>query len=471
MRHSRISIKKQRLKYVLSDWLTGGIAFFLFNICRYYKLGPTESLGDYLFSNKLIIEDIIFPLLMPCIYWLSGYYNRPFGKSRLQEFLTTFNSSAINTVIIYFTLLINDRTGERILSYELIAILFGLLFLFTYFGRIIITQNTISHFKAHQWEFRTLIIGNSATARSTAKRLSEGQSRLGYHIIGYLSLPGEKDVADVEKVYSPDDIEQLCQAGEVDQFVIVSETCEEEEILNIVYKLYHYELPVKIAPDTYSFVTSAVRLNDIYADPFVDLTTPAMSEASKNVKRTMDVLLSMTALLLLSPLFAVISVLVKTESKGGVFYRQERIGRQQRPFMINKFRTMMADAEKEGPRLSEEGDPRITKTGRILRKYRLDELPQFWNVLKGEMSIVGPRPERAYYISQILERAPYYALVFQVRPGITSWGMVKFGYATNVDEMVERTRYDLVYISSMSLFVDLKIMIYTVKTIFTGAGM
>ena len=131
---------------------------------------------------------------------------------------------------------------------------------------------------------------------------------------------------------------------------------------------------------------------------------------------------------------------------------------------------MITEAEIDGPRLSSDDDPRITKIGKWMRKYRLDELPQFWNVLKGEMSIVGPRPEREFYIKQIIEKAPYYTLVCQVRPGITSWGMVKYGYASNVEQMVERTRFDLIYLANMSLSLDCKILIYTIKTVLGGEG-
>ncbi|MDE6291532.1 MAG: sugar transferase, partial [Muribaculaceae bacterium] len=168
--------------------------------------------------------------------------------------------------------------------------------------------------------------------------------------------------------------------------------------------------------------------------------------------------------------FLVLAVKVKTDSKGPVFYTQERIGLKERPFQIIKFRTMRTDAEAQGPQLSNDDDPRVTKSGKVMRKYRLDELPQFWNVLKGEMSIVGPRPERKYFINKIIRKAPYYTLLYQARPGITSWGMVKYGYASDVDEMIERSKYDLLYISNMSILVDLKIMLYTVMTILEGKG-
>ena len=205
-------------------------------------------------------------------------------------------------------------------------------------------------------------------------------------------------------------------------------------------------------------------------EPLVDISSPSMSQSTINLKRCGDVFVSAVTLALLAPLFAVLAIAIRFDSVGPVFYRQERIGYHKRPFKILKFRTMRIDAEKAGPQLSTANDPRITRLGHLMRKYRLDELPQFWNVLIGDMSIVGPRPEREFFIRQILERAPYYALIHQVRPGITSWGMVRHGYASDVNGMIERLQYDLLYLANVSLMVDLKIMMYTVRTVVTGKG-
>lgn len=229
-------------------------------------------------------------------------------------------------------------------------------------------------------------------------------------------------------------------------------------------------MDVKITPATFSYITYGIHLNDIYGEPLVELTSPRISESTKNVKRTLDVLISGIALILLSPLYLATALCVKMSSPGPVIYSQERAGLRRKPFRIYKFRTMRQDAEKNGPALSTAKDPRITKTGSILRKYRLDEIPQFWNVFKGDMSLVGPRPEREYFIREIVKEAPYYNMIHQVRPGITSWGMVKFGYASNIQDMVRRAQFDLVYLQNMSILVDFKIIIYTIKTVLSGVG-
>lgn len=473
----KLSNVKQRWKYVVCDYATSSLAFFIFNICRYYlllgegSLGYGDSLWDYVFSEKLVLEQVFIPLGMLGIYWLSGYYNLPFGKSRLQELITTLFSSLINSTLIYLVLLINDQTGKRTINYELLAVLVSSLFILPYIGRAILTSRATSRFRDHMWEFRTLIVGNTPEARQAARRLAEAKSRSMVNVVGYLALPGEEVLVAGEKVFPIEKADEICRRLEIDQLVIPAGSFNEERVLGLLYRLFHLDLPIKIAPDTLSYVTSAIRLQDIFGEPFIDLTTPAMSESAKNVKRMMDVVVSVMVLTLLSPVYLLLAILVKTDSEGPVFYSQERIGLKQKPFRIYKFRSMRVDAESGGPALSEENDPRITKVGRFFRKYRLDELPQFWNVLKGEMSIVGPRPERRFFIEQIMKKAPYYTLVYQVRPGITSWGMVKYGYASTVAEMVERTRYDLIYMSNMSIYVDIKILIYTVKTVITGRGL
>lgn len=463
--------RNQRLKYVIVDFVTSTIAFFIFNICRSLILDDGQSVYSYLTSTKLVVEQCVAPFLMLGIYWLSGYYNHPFGKSRLQELFTTLCSAMINTGLIFLILLINDRLSTRITNYELLLISLGLLFLFTYCGRIAITAAGIRRFRNGELSTNCIIVGNSVKARETARKLTEPKSRLNHQVIAFVSVPGETQVEDDATVYEFSQLQEICEKKHADQVIISLENYDDKRVMSILNILFPLEIPVKIAPDIFSFVTAAIKTKDIYAEPFVDLTSPSLTESSQNVKRLLDVILSGILLLICSPLMAVAAILVRRASPGPAIYRQQRIGKHQRPFTIYKFRTMCQNAEGGTPMLSQHDDPRITSIGKVLRKYRIDELPQLWNVIKGDMSMVGPRPEREYFIRKIMEQAPYYALIYQVRPGITSWGMVKYGYASNLEQMIERTRYDLIYITNMSIFIDMKLLIYTIDTVITGRGM
>ena len=474
MKGEHYSINAQRCKYVVTDYVTTSLAFFLFNIFRYYYIQSAHNiapdLGSYLLTHKIVLEQIFVPLGLMGVYALSGYYNSPFVKSRLSEFSSTFYSAMANSVLIYLFMLINDSSGMRRKDYLTIIVLFGLLFSLTYIGRLIITASVIRKLRRREWNYVTLIVGNSKAARKIYDRLRNAHSVWGYEVAGFVRIPGEREVQDDLPVFDLDEVERVCRTHKVDQIILAPERRSDKGVMAMLGRLFPIGLPVKIAPDLLSYITGNIRLNDLMGVPLVDLTSPRMNEFQKNVKRVFDISASVMTMIVLSPVLAWISVMVKIGSKGPVIYSQERIGKKQKPFKIYKFRSMRMDAEADGPQLSSENDSRITPFGKIMRKYRLDELPQFWNVIRGDMSLVGPRPERDFFIRQIIQEAPYFGLVFQVRPGVTSLGMVKFGYASDVEQMVERSRYDLIYLNNMSLSTDAKIMIYTVKTVLTGKG-
>lgn len=460
------------MKYVLTDYITSAIALFIFNIYRYYvldlKVFGIPAVEYYIFGRQMIAEVIFLPFAMLGIYWLSGYYNHPFNKSRLQEMMTTLASSLLNTLLFYFLFLTNDM--DKVLSKNLYVLLglFILIFIFPYMGRYFLTSCSIRKIRRKKLSFRTLIVGNSAKAHATADMLRNSVALMGYDVLGFVDIPGEEkyDNSGISFI----DIEKKVIELNISQIIISPEGFNDTRILDLLSRLYTLPVDVKITPATFSYITYGIHLNDIYGEPLVELTSPRISESTKNVKRTLDVLISGIALILLSPLYLATALCVKMSSPGPVIYSQERAGLRRKPFRIYKFRTMRQDAEKNGPALSTAKDPRITKTGSILRKYRLDEIPQFWNVFKGDMSLVGPRPEREYFIREIVKEAPYYNMIHQVRPGITSWGMVKFGYASNIQDMVRRAQFDLVYLQNMSILVDFKIIIYTIKTVLSGVG-
>jgi exopolysaccharide biosynthesis polyprenyl glycosylphosphotransferase len=461
---------KQAGKYILSDFISASVAWLLFNILRYEVFAIDEgadSLLDYLQYPGMLGGQVVIPLFWLVLYYFSGYYNKPFGKSRLTELFSTFITVLIGTVFVFFALLLDDIPRSIDIYYKLFFGMFGLQFFITYIPRLLITQSGMRKIKNREWAMKVLIIG----AGGKAVRIAHDLYRLGYDICGFVSEDERTPVkADRNQVLGTvEDIPVLMEKENVDEIVLAVESKNNKALLGILYSLYRYKRPIKVLADRFNML-SKIQLRTIRGIPLVDVTDNNFSPAEQNIKLFLDKVCSVVALLLLSPLFAYIAWRVKKDSPGPVFFRQERIGYLGQPFWMYKFRTMYVNAEENGPSLSSEDDLRVTPFGRIMRKYRLDELPQFWNVLKGDMSLVGPRPERKYFIDEIVKTAPYYYLLHNVRPGITSLGMVKYGYAASVDKMVERMEYDILYYENMSLTLDLTILIYTVKTVITGKG-
>ena len=466
---------RQRIKYVVGDYVMSNLAWFLFNCVRWLAgtVVGWPYLVSYLKSDMVLLGQLFFPLLMMVTYAFSGYYNNVCRKSRIQELLTTFASSGINTLLIFFMALINDVIGVRSADYKMILILWALIFGLVYLVRAIITNIASRQIKSRKWTFPTLIIGSGSAAVAFANKLNSKRQFSGHDIKGFVNIPGENPVkGNPLPLYELDEVKEVCEQLGIWELIVVPSREDTHRTMEAINKLFHIGLPILISPEYFNKMQTTVTISDLYGEPLVNISRSSMSDSGKNIKRAMDIVISLVALVALLPVFAIVALIIKRTSPGPIFYLQERIGLHNKPFQIIKFRSMVQNAEQAGkPQLSSDDDPRITPFGRFMRKYRIDELPQFWNVLKGEMSLVGPRPERKFYIDQIIPFVPAYALLHQVRPGITSMGMVKFGYAKNLDEMLERVKYDLMYLNNASLINDLKILIYTIKIVFTGRGM
>ncbi len=470
-----ISESRQRALYVTCDYIAANVAWLLFNVVRYYFIFTNQisyaSLWAFLTSHQLVVGQIAFPIMMVGIYYLSGYYNKVFLKSRLQEIVSTISTAFIGSLAIYFIALIDDEIADRLRNYDLIIILMGCLFGIVYLSRFFITQIATHNIHRRVWSFNTLIVGTSQAAVKLEEKLRTSKKSMGFNILGYVeSCEGHESRKLNLPIYELDRLPQLCEELEIKNLIIIPHRHGMKATMSLINQLFPLDLPMYISPDLYHLLTTKARVSNVVGEPLVDISRAEMSDSTINLKRVSDIIVSLLALIAISPILLTLAILIKRDSDGPVIYKQKRIGYHKKPFNIYKFRSMRVDAEAYGPTLSTLDDPRITKIGKIMRKYRLDELPQFWNVLKGDMSLVGPRPEREFYIKQIVAKAPYYSLIHQVRPGITSWGMVKYGYASTVDEMISRLKYDLLYIENVSFAVDLKILFYTVHTVLTGKG-
>lgn len=417
--------RKQQLTYILADLLSAEVVWLCFLWFRWLvNDGKVFGIDTILIPTFNFYPPlIIYPLVCVMIYYLSGYYLRPFRKNAAKEFATTFWSAVFISLLFFFIIIIDDE----VINYERylisLAVLFVLQFTISYIPRFIITRIS-----------RKTAIYRTRTIHS---------------------------IAEANRI----------QKGMVEEVIIdLPRDCSERMLYTIINRLYPLNVEISLLPRVYDILTGAARIVEIGGQPLVRITEHKMSDAELCIKRAADVVLSLCVMVLLSPLYILLYVLVYATSKGNAIYRQERIGLHGIPFHILKFRTMYEDAERKKPMLSTDNDPRITRVGAFLRKYRLDELPQMWNVLRGDMSLVGPRPERAYFIRQIEQKAPYYCLLYKIRPGLTSWGPIKVGYTDTIDKMVERLNYDITYMENMSLRLDLKILFFTIGVIIDGKG-
>jgi exopolysaccharide biosynthesis polyprenyl glycosylphosphotransferase len=456
----------------VADFVAAHLAWLAFNVLRYYLIAHNQgfaSLIDFLQFVHVVKGQIIIPFGWIALHWYSGYYSQPVVRSRLSEFFTTLGACIVGTIGIFFIVLLGNLPESIRIYYEQAFYLFLFSFGFTYLFRIIITNRAARKIRRREWTIPALILGTGSRARQTREMLEKPTDSMAYDIIGFVETKN--------KILSKNDTTgHISNLGEIidltgaEELIVAIESDDDEELLSLLYSLYQYNLPIKLPLSRTQLLTGRIKIRTIAGVPLIDINGNNYPEGEKNFKLTIDKTVSALVLLLLSPLYLYLAWRVKRDSPGPIFLHQERIGYMGKPFNIIKFRTMLEDAESDGPMLSSETDVRITPFGRFMRKYRLDELPQFWNVLRGDMSLVGPRPERKYYIDRIVKQAPYFYLLHNVRPGISSLGMVKFGYARNVEEMIERMQYDILYYENMSLMMDLKILIYSVRTIFTGKG-
>ncbi len=464
----------QTIRYILADLLAAGLAWFLLFLFR--KDVIEASKHGYMVpiqgDHKLIAGLLALPVLWVCFYALTGFYRNIYRRSRLREVWQTLITTLTGGLIIFFTLMLDDSIQSYRDYYYTLGAFWTLHFVFTATGRLILSTRTNNRIQRREIGFRAILVGSNEKAADLYRELESSKISNGLFFQGYVTVNGENDwlkgVLPCLGTYR--DLPAAIHENAIEEVVVAVDNSEHVKLSEIMNIIQNEDVFLKMMPDMYSIVMGMVKMNNILGAVLIEVDFEVMPPWQKSAKRIFDILFSLFALIICLPVFLVLSIIIVATDKGPVFFRQERIGYKGRPFRIIKFRSMRMDAEKFGPQLSKENDPRITPIGRILRKTRLDELPQFINVLIGDMSVVGPRPERLFFIDQIVQKAPHYRRLHRVKPGITSWGQVKFGYAENVDQMVERLKYDILYIENMNIALDIKILIYTVLIMVQGRG-
>lgn len=465
----------QYIKLVAADFGAALVAWMCFYLVRKYLL---NELTGYRFTEGALFDltgsAVFIAVFWTVLYGLVGEYRDIFRKSRLAEILRLARVSVLGAVVIFFTLLLDD---QGVVNYRAYYKTFTAYYLLHFFITGVLRTWAVSsvqrQIRRGKISFPTLLVGSNALAMSTFHELNRTSRHLGLRLVGFAPVGDtvEPDLAAALPARGNyQRLPAIVRANKIEQIVIAIEPSEHRLIQDILALLEGTTARVSILPDLYQMLLGSVKVNHLFGTPLIEIKQDLMPVWQVVLKRVIDVVGSGLFLLLACWVYAFTAVMVKLSSPGPFFYRQVRIGKNGQPFRIIKFRSMYVDAEKSGPALSSDHDPRITTWGRFMRKVRLDELPQFWNVMKGDMSLVGPRPERQYFIDQIVRIAPHYRHLHRVRPGLTSLGQVKYGYAETVSQMVERLKFDILYIENMSLAMDFRVLLYTLKIIVEGRG-
>lgn len=450
-------------------------SWFFFFAYRRRLEQPEVTFSEIISDEKLHLGLLVIPLGWIILYSVFDKYTDIYRYSRLATLRRTLVLSLIGCLFLFFTVMLDDVTTLHTNYLVPFAGLFFIHFGLTSILRMLLLSWAKWRVKNGKVQYNTILIGGDDIALNLYNEMQASSKHLGHKIIGFVNSNGKEETklaAKISNLGNLNKLSEIISENSIEEVIIAIETSDHDRLKSILDKMYSLKdkVLVKVIPDLYDIMIGKVKMNHVYSAGLIEIDLNLMPKSEQIIKRLIDILAALFLIIISIPLYLFVAVKVRLSSKGPLLFRQERIGKNGVPFDILKFRSMYVDAEKDGPQLSSDHDNRITPFGRVMRKWRLDEIPQFFNLLKGDMSLVGPRPERQYFIDMITEKEPLYKHLLEVRPGITSWGQVKFGYASDLDQMLQRMKYDLIYLENMSISLDIKILFYTALILLQGKG-